>query len=53
MQKKDIYKYFINSCNKLTFLSFIILTLTISNCGKKSEPLRPVETEKEMKIIEK
>ena len=46
MQKIDIYKSFVKCWNHLILLSFILVALTLSNCGKKAEPLRPIETEK-------
>ena len=47
MQKIDIYKFFVKSCKTLILLSSIVVTFTLSNCGKKADPLRPIETERE------
>ncbi len=46
MQKKDTYRFFFNSFNKLFILCLFLITLIISNCGKKADPLRPTENEK-------
>ncbi len=51
MQKKDTYRFIFNTFNKLILLCFFIIALFVANCGKKAEPLRPIEDEK--KIIEK
>ena len=51
MQKKDTYKFIFDGLNKLSVLCLFIITLIISNCGKKADPLGPIETEKN--IIEK
>tara|TARA_Y100001970_G_C13680288_1_gene577371 strand:- start:342 stop:497 length:156 start_codon:yes stop_codon:yes gene_type:complete len=48
MQKKDIYRSVFNNMNKLVLLCLFIIILTVSNCGKKADPLRPIEADKNM-----
>ena len=46
MQKKDTYRFIFNSFNKLFILFLFIITLIVTNCGKKADPLRPIENKK-------